>query len=295
MFIAFLFSASIGLSQDLHSQVIYGQDDRLDLYEVTDPQLRALADSTVALIRNDRLVEQADSWKILSLSYREEQELCSEERFAEQYIAARCTGFLVAPNKIATAGHCASTVTDCLSQKFVFGYGLHMQGENITEVSKSEVYSCTRVIGASADPSGLDYSIVELDRPVPNHQPLKLNLTGNIAAQTPLFVIGHPAGLPTKVAGGARVRTSDDISFLSDLDTYGGNSGSPVFNAETLEVEGILVRGEWDYEYNADNTCKLSKVCPDGTCSGETSTKVSSLKDYLDPVSPIQQVLAAVH
>ena len=35
--------------------------------------------------------------------------------------------------------------------------------------------------------------------------------------------------------------------FTANLDTYRGNSGSPVFNAITHKVEGVLVRGEQDF------------------------------------------------
>ncbi|WP_420540401.1 S46 family peptidase (plasmid) [Paenibacillus polymyxa] len=46
-------------------------------------------------------------------------------------------------------------------------------------------------------------------------------------------------------AVGAAVRDNPpNAFFVANLDTYGGNSGSPVFNSDTHEVEGILVRGE---------------------------------------------------
>ena len=32
--------------------------------------------------------------------------LCPEVRFSEQKVIGRCTGFLVAPNLLLTAGHC---------------------------------------------------------------------------------------------------------------------------------------------------------------------------------------------
>ena len=54
-----------------------------------------------------------------------------------------------------------------------------------------------------------------------------------------------------KVAGGAKVRSNNNgVYFVANLDTYGGNSGSAVFNLQTREVEGILVRGENDYVYD---------------------------------------------
>ncbi|MEK7233144.1 MAG: S46 family peptidase [Elusimicrobiota bacterium] len=40
------------------------------------------------------------------------------------------------------------------------------------------------------------------------------------------------------------VHSSNPGFFVANLDTYGGNSGSAVFNVETNLVEGILLRSE---------------------------------------------------
>jgi hypothetical protein len=83
---------------------------------------------------------------------------------------------------------------------------------------------------------------------VAGRRPLAVRSAGRVAKGQPLFVIGHPNGLPTKFADGAQVRgNAHKDFFVANLDTYGGNSGSPVFNAVSLEVEGILVRGENDF------------------------------------------------
>ena len=63
------------------------------------------------------------------------------------------------------------------------------------------------------------------------------------------------------------------------LDTYGGNSGSPVFNAATHEVEGILVRGETDFTSNG--TCNVSLVCPTSGCRGEDVTRATEFAGLL--------------
>ena len=62
---------------------------------------------------------------------------------------------------------------------------------------------------------------------------------------------------------------------MANLDTYGGNSGSAVFNAKTGLVEGILVRGEQDYVQKGD--CRVSNVCPADGCRGEDVTKILSV------------------
>jgi hypothetical protein len=81
--------------------------------------------------------------------------------------------------------------------------------------------------------------------------------------------MGLPSGLPLKLAGGASVSNNQPAAFVvANLDTYGDNSGSPVFNAATQEVEGILVRGENDF--GQQGNCSVSLVCP--TTAGSRST-----------------------
>jgi hypothetical protein len=101
-----------------------------------------------------------------------------------------------------------------------------------------------------------------------------LRTSGKISAAARLFVIGHPCGLPQKYAPGAKVRhNSATPFFVANLDTYGGNSGSPVFNAASYKVEGILVRGENDFVTNG--SCYVSLVCPTTGCRGEDVTRAT--------------------
>lgn len=88
-------------------------------------------------------------------------------------------------------------------------------------------------------------------------------------------MIGHPVGLPLKVADDAVVSDPGDgqTYFEANLDTYGGNSGSAVFNARTGLIEGILVRGAQDFKKGAGD-CVVSNVLP-GTPGGESVTKIN--------------------
>lgn len=89
-----------------------------------------------------------------------------------------------------------------------------------------------------------------------------------------MFVIGHPCGLPQKYAPGAKVRDNTPVPFfVANLDTYGGNSGSSVFNAGNGTVEGILVRGANDFISNGQ--CYVSLVCPTTGCRGEDVTRAT--------------------
>ena len=109
------------------------------------------------------------------------------------------------------------------------------------------------------DNSTQDYAIVKLDRQVVGATPLKVRKRqGTIWREA--FLIGHPMGIPAKVTNKAKVKSFVKFNspsapfglekhplfkkrktFFGDFDSYSGNSGSPVFNAKTGVVEGILI------------------------------------------------------
>lgn len=265
---------AVPASAQVDGQVIYGSDDRIDLYQTQNSTLKSLADSTVALIRATEIQIVGDKAKLTTEPYGEGQGLCKDEPFYEQVTGAFCSGSLVAPDVIMTAGHCVQSKEACDVTKYVFGFAVKEAGKMPLVVPAKDVYGCKALLGREQVNTGQDWALIQLDRPVTGHKVLKLNLTGKIENKTPLVVIGHPAGLPTKIAGGATVRdASPEGFFVANLDTYGGNSGSAVFNAKTGLVEGILVRGETDYVYR--NGCRVSNVCAADSCRGEDVTKIS--------------------
>lgn len=261
-------------------QVIYGSDDRIDVYQTENSKLRSLADSTVALMQASSVRTEGAVAKLETEPYGAGNGLCKEEPFYDQVTAAFCSGSLVAPDVIMTAGHCVTSQENCAGIKFVFGFAVKQKDQMPTSVPAKDVYGCKQLLGREQINDGQDWALVKLDRPVTGHAVLKLNKTGVIENKTPIVVIGHPAGLPTKIAGGAEVRdASKEGYFVANLDTYGGNSGSAVFNAKTGLVEGILVRGEQDYVYKG--SCRVSNVCPADGCRGEDVTKISSVSDKI--------------
>ncbi len=274
-------------------EVIYGDDDRLDMHEVQSEKLRAMADSTVALMTDYKVTidEESGVASIQTTSYSDSYNLCEDEPFYDQETAAFCSGSLVGPDLIMTAGHCITSQSSCEGTKFVFGFAVTEKGKNPRSVPAGDVYGCKTLLGRAQHNGGADWAIIQLDRPVSAHAPLKLNRSGNTPNGAPLIVIGHPAGLPTKVAGGAYVREQgSDGHFVANLDTYGGNSGSAVFNAVTGQVEGILVRGETDYTWR--NGCRVSNVCADDGCRGEDVTRVSAVYDLVPSLGPMAKFKA---
>ncbi len=262
------------------ANVIYGSDGRLDVYQLTDDRLKQLADSTVALMKTTDLSLSGSNVTILGHNYGTQMNLCSDEKFREQDAAAFCSGTLIGPDVVLTAGHCIEQMSDCESTSFVFGFALKSVGLLPKSVSSGEVYRCKEIIKTLRVNTGADFAIIRLDRSVVNHAAVGLRSNGEVESSASLVVIGHPVGLPTKVTTGGTVRSVASVGFfVANVDTYGGNSGSAVINLATGLIEGVLVRGEQDFVNRG--SCSVSKVCAEGTCRGEDVTRISAVRPFV--------------
>lgn len=281
-FFIFLLSANLyAQGYSTIDKVIYGVDDRKDIFESTNDLYKQLAGSTAAMIADSSLVSQDNDMVGIQSTTLEQDGICSDARFAKQTTAANCSGFLVGDQYLVTAGHCIQDMDDCERYSWVFGYANATEEKLNQVVPKSEVYKCTQIISRTLDRGTQnDYALVKLDRVATGHTPLKFRTSGKVAHNTDLVVIGHPSGLPSKIADGANVRTNTNkYYFVATLDTFGGNSGSAVFDSTTGVVEGILVRGETDYVNDPVQNCYRPKVCKVTECRGEDVTRITNIKE----------------
>ena len=282
------------------SKSIYGNDDRLDYFEAS-PAMRNLADSVVSLWPSKQVTFEGGQYKLATIGFGEALNLCPNEKFREQPIGAFCSGTLVGEDIVLTAGHCITDEASCADARFVFGFNIDKEGGKArTAVGAKDVYSCKRIIkrdldkqgsglfgtgmaiiGALLNRAGPDFAVIQLDRKVEGRKPLPVNRANDLKAGDKIFVIGHPVGLPAKVAGDASVRSTDPKAFfLTDLDTFGGNSGSAVFNARTNKIEGILVRGGTDF-VDSPAGCKVQYKVGQAEGRGEAVTKMSKVQKYI--------------
>lgn len=264
----------VSKNKRLVAKVVYGDDDRVDIGDSSNTNFQNWARSTAAQISVSELDANLN---ILSPTHGEDLKLCSGERFFNQLSAARCSGFLVAPDLIVTAGHCVQDAADCSDNVWAFDYT-----ENKTQFSQSDIYECAEVVKTVLnDDIALDYAVVRLNRPVTDRKFLRIRSEGVVGKGDPMVIIGNPSGLPTKIADNANVRSkNEEHYFITDVDSFGGNSGSAVFNSQTGLVEGILVRGEDDYvvvDGPDGSRCRTVNVCTQNGCLGEEATKITSI------------------
>lgn len=275
IYISFMFPANAGDNL----KVIYGDDDRFEPYELESASLLEASKSVAAIISNYTFVNYLDSYQLAALDFGDVINLCPGVPFKGQPKAARCSAFLVSPDTVVTAGHCLRTEWDCKSSSFVFDYRIDMLGDRSGrlkryKVKKSKVYGCKEILERKLDKvTKEDWAIIKLKRPVKDRNFLKVRKYGNLQKTDKLALMGFPSGLPLKIATNGKLRTSTNKNyFVAELDAFHVNSGSPVINENTLEVEGILVRGEKDFESNTG--CENLKLCESGRCRGEDVTKI---------------------
>ena len=261
-------------------KLVYGVDDRSDLYAVNDCEVRTDASSVVAVVDAGDLVDNGDgTWTMSGPTFQSDYNLCDHEPFGSQPSIAFCSGFLVDPSLVVTAGHCVHA-GNLDSVRFVFGYEMTSETTARTVVPAIDVCRASRIIAREETSSGADWAVVQLDRPVVHRPSAEIRRAGSISDGTSLHVVGHPAGLPLKYAPGASVRDNTAASyFVANLDTYGGNSGSPVFDSTTHMVEGVLVRGDTDFVWSGG--CFVSMVCPADGCRGEDCTRTTEFSRFV--------------
>lgn len=273
-------SADLG---DLQQPIIYGEDDRLEAYEVEDDSLRARAsESAVAITTSLDLSYQADGAVSASnLTLGDALGLCAGEAFLEQPVWAWCSGVLLDDDLVATAGHCLGDTAGeaesrCAGMSLLFGYRYDSPGQ-LRELRLEDVYRCSRVVAWSnqGGADAPDFAVIQLDRPAATpYAPAPVSDQPVEVGQR-IHSVGFGSGLPLKVDSGARVMDvgSFDQYFLADTDTFASASGSPMFN-DAGELVGIHSGGQPDWEQAG--TCTRAVRTNEGS---EFQQRATSVRD----------------
>ena len=273
-------------------KAIYGPDDRQDYYDTTSA-IKGLAASVASFWMSGDLTATGNGTYQLKTTQLNARGglcggsllLCDGERFGLQPTGAFCTGFIVADNLIATAGHCVNPgQVDVTDVRVVFGYQMADASTPVTEIPQADVYSGAEVVHRMQQDAGSHWALVRVDRKFQNRSALTIRLLNKIPDNTAVMLMGHPTGLPFKFADGAAVRDNSPTAyFVANLDSFAGNSGSPVFSESggVYQVEGILVRGEVDYV--SSGSCCVALVCPNSGCRGEDVTRTTEFAQYVPP------------
>ncbi|MFB1481800.1 trypsin-like peptidase domain-containing protein [Corallococcus sp. RDP092CA] len=258
--------------------VVYGQDDRMDVYAHPSAVLRERArQSTVALL-TPSLIDDSDPNNIIvdQTPLGEWEGLCSDQRFYNDPAPAFCSGTLIDDDLVLTAGHCVKNQNECDKTRFVFKF--YKTAEDTLEtITSADVFSCKSIVTRKLVNNAttyVDFAILRLDRSAaPRFTPAPVR-PGNeaLAVGQNVAVIGSGSGLPFKIDSGGSVRENNATLkdyFVATTDTFSGNSGSGVYETVNNTVAGILVFGDEDYVERPGEGCNEVNVCSETGCDGE--------------------------
>lgn len=245
-------------------QVVYGDDDRFEVFDHPNAELREIAKrSIVALIPHHRLQRgPGGTYEIEAKPLGEVKNLCPGERFGEQPTAASCSAVLIAPDLVLTAGHCMESQASCEAFAYVFNYSMSSERQ-LTTIVEDDVYRCARLVvrDQTRGQRTPDFAIIQLDRPVaPPRRPIEVR-SGSAALdeRESLSMIGFGSGLPSKIDSGGTVadpRAGEVDFFIANTDAFAGHSGSATLDSEN-RLAGILVAGrEPDYVSDQKSACQ---------------------------------------
>lgn len=264
--------------------VVYDADDRQDVYAHSDAIWAARAvEVSAALVHASALAVQPDgSVQLTAETLANAFGVCPDERFVDQITPAFCSGTLIAPDLVLTAGQCVADQAACDDTRLVFGFHM-LDATTLAPLDETnDVYTCASVLARSQN-SSLDYALIRLDRAVLGRTPASVRrVPVALADDTALHVSGHPSGLPLKLDSNARVRDGRVPAldyFVTEADVFAGSAGSGVFDQATGELVGVMARGDTDYVL--DGACARPNECAGDTCTGEDATYAFRALDSL--------------
>jgi hypothetical protein len=160
---------------------------------------------------------------------------------------------------------------------------LELSADSVIEVAATPVFGPDEAIEAMRCAG--DWVLLRLVRPVARTlAPIEFTTPRSGA---PAYALGHPLGLPLKLAQGGRVLGVEGATFRATLDTYTGSSGSPVFDADSHALIGIVSEGPpgvGDFTAVLDRKCyayrRIDGAAP-GTVCVAASCFSSSVTDHL--------------
>jgi hypothetical protein len=242
------------------------------------------AQAAVIIVEKDRIEpdEATGRFRLIPANAGDFHELCEDEKYAKAITARSVgSGILVGPSSILTAAHCVAGLVPLENLYFVFDFVGTIGSERV-EFEPTDVYEGETILDKNmALP--IDWAVVKLKSKVQRRSPVRVFEGDPTPVGTDVYVIGHPLGMTRKSAGGAHVRSGTAATFVANLDVFGGNSGSAVYDAATNDLLGVVTDGSVDLLLcGCADGCKRPQKCADNGCNGEVVVRTTEIALAID-------------
>lgn len=237
----------------------YGEDNRIEFHDLKNKNLIKAAHAVAYQVDRPWLrgVTFAKYWKLKNYLLHDVG-ICSNERFATQPTTrSNCSGVLVAEDILLTMGNCL-TKHYCNNDLYYWMFDYHVSTPNkINEKWRSRnFYKCKEIIKqVHNSQSGISYLLIRLKKKVKDRKPIAIDYS-DINEQEELTVMGHPQGLPLKIAKKAQAYDYDENHFTTNSDITGETKGSILVNTTTGKLRGFLLGGTKNFTDNIGEGCK---------------------------------------
>ena len=216
-----------------------------------------------------------------------------DELFHDEWaVTEACTGFKTNEKYIITVGHCACLLDEREEGDFsklnvIFGMDQMTIGPNI-QIPKSQIAKVEDI--KVSHQKVADFAVFKIINDKMNRDyvssvpSLEIDFEMAVRSGFPLYMLGFPLGLSLKFTHTAWVTDespSNSRHFHSNLDSFHGNSGSPVFDAYSDKVIGILVAGRCPFVEKEDSIMLDDCGFLPEDCLPATVQKIKIIKKYL--------------
>lgn len=240
------------------SELIYDEDGRCNVRDcASDMFLELGLGVTVAIIPKERLQLLPDGGVDVAVSsLRGTYQFCDVDiPFGQEPVLAECSGVLVAPDLVLTAGHCVDSAEQCASHYVVFNYAVNREGALMLRAS--DIFECGEVLAREVSEWGAtevyDHALLRLASEARRRRRVRVR-TSPLETGESVVLLGNGQGLPTKIDEGVVISPGEKARdfFAAQIDNFEKGSGSPVFDLDG-RLLGIAVRGGVDYD--TKDTC----------------------------------------
>jgi hypothetical protein len=204
----------------------------------------------------------------LSEAGSEEEPYCAGIEYDDQLVLPSIgSGILLNKKKALLAGHLlvdGGKELDFESLILIQCYNIgHIKGNTVV-VPKSSIFKIKTNTKPQIELKSGDWALMEVESAYagyPNNDRFVKDKNLKVPSQGSLSIysIGYGLGLPSKLVYNGKMWKSqnpeDPDAYYARLDMFNGNSGSPIFDASTDEIVGILTHGAADFFYNEEKKC----------------------------------------